>query len=281
MTEVNKQSFTNGVLIVGFLISSQLIIGMIILYVRSGGAFDLHMNANLYWAKSNYIAALLELPILWLYDRIENKNTRTRTSIIIFFLCFLALILTVSRGGILTIVLSMVLYTILRGKRLSKTFILLIAFSIIYIFLTKSIMHRFLHMVDQGNISRIYLWLQSIELISKEPLLGYGPGNLMLWANFFDSVRKMPGPHNIILEIMLHIGIGGFLLCALLTFMLLRKAVSFYKIEKNPIYIVLVFASLAHSMVEPTFMGYQYGFIFWYFMSFLMLELKVPQRVRE
>ena len=273
-----KQSFTNGILIIGLLISCQLIVSMIVLYFRVGGAYDLHMNANLYWAKSNYIAALLEMPLLWLYDRIENKSTRTRIIVVIFSLCFTALILTVSRGGILTIVLSMLLYNILKGKRLSKTFILLMGFSIIYISFTKSIIYRFLHMVDQGNISRVYLWLQSIELIAKEPILGYGAGNVILWANLFDTAPKMPGPHNIILEVMLHIGIGGFLICALLFFMLLRRAFAYYKIEGNPIYLVLIFASLAHSMVEPTFLGYQYGFIFWYFMSFLVLESNVLKR---
>jgi O-antigen ligase len=276
MTEKNNRSFTTGVLIIGILISSQLIISMIILYFRSGGSFDLHLSANIYWARSNYIAALLELPILWLFDLIENKNTRKRKYIVVFSLCFFALILTVSRGGILTIMLSMLLYIILKGSRFSTSFIVLIVFSFIYIFFTKSISHRFLHMVDQGNISRIYLWLQSIELILKHPILGYGPGNIQLWANFLDTTHKMPGPHNIILEVMLHIGIGGFLLCAVLFFMLIRKAFLFYKTDKEPIYLILIFASLSHSMIEPTFLGYQYSFIFWYFMSHLTLQSKIP-----
>ncbi len=268
----DRRSFTNGIMVVGSLISLQLIISMLFLVIRSGGAFDLHMSANVYWARSNYIAALLELPILWLYDRIENKDTRSPAGIVVFSLCFLALILTASRGGILTIVISMVLYTVLKGKRISKPFIYLMVFSCVYVFLSKSIMHRFLHMMDLSNIFRVYLWLQSIELIIKEPLFGYGPGNVMLWSNFFDSIHKMPGPHNIVLEVMLHIGVTGFLMCAALFILLTRRAFLFYKKDRNPVYLILIFASLAHSMVEPTFYGYQYGFIFWFFMSFLVIE---------
>jgi len=274
----DKRPFTTGIMIVGSLISVQLIAGTIFAIIESGGAADLHMSANAYWARSNYIAALLELPILWLYDLIENKHTRSRTYIFVFSLCFVALILTASRGGILTIVASMALYTLLKGKRFSKPFVFLMIFSCIYVVLSKNIMHRFVHMMDLSNIFRIYLWLQSIELIIKEPIFGYGAGNVSLWSSFLDPLRRMSGPHNIILEVMLHIGITGFLLCAILFGMLIRKALFFLKTEKDPIYLVLIFASLAHSMVEPTFIGYQYTFIFWYFMSFLVIRSQSPQK---
>jgi len=71
---------------------------------------------------------------------------------------------------------------------------------------------------------------------------------------------------------MLHIGIVGFLIYAIIFILIIRRSLYVYKTDKMPIYFVLIMASLFHSMVEPTFLGDQYNFIFWYFMSFLVIK---------
>ena len=269
-----KKPLERGIVFFAPLLAVQLLIAILFLFLKHGDHFNLHFSANIYWAKSNYIAAMLELPLIWLFDRLHHKTPNRKMTVLLFGMCLGALLLTVSRGGIFTFVFSIILYNILLGKKIPKLLIGLLGLFIAFAVMSNMGTNRMFQLLDRGNIDRIYLWLQSVELILKQPVFGYGPGNVNLQADLINQASKMPGPHNLILEVMLHIGVGGFLIFAFLLSMLIKKAYVFFKMKKEPVFLVLIIASLMHSMVEPTFLGASYSFLFWYFMSILLVRYK-------
>jgi O-antigen ligase len=257
-------AFEKGWMIWGILLAAELFISLSILSSRGG---DLHEIANIYWARSNYIAALLELPILWSFHRMHGGGPGRAAAGLAFAGCLGALFLTVSRGGIVTILASLLLYSLLRKKIVPVFVIGILAAVLLPMYST-----RFTAFFDSGNVDRIYLWLQSIQLISKNPLVGYGPGNIPLLATLFSKTDIMPDPHNFILTILLHTGCVGLLIFCILMVVFVRRAIVVYKKRGNPFFLVFLFSAFFHGSVEPTFLGFSYSFLFWYCMATLLIQ---------
>jgi O-antigen ligase len=137
---------------------------------------------------------------------------------------------------------------------------------------------RFVDFFDTGNVSRLYLWLQSITLIQKSPICGYGPGDVPLYENIFNTIDMMTDPHNFILTIILHTGVIGFIIFLALMVVFIRRALMMYKKQKNPFFLVVLFAAVFHGSVEVTFLGYSYSFIFWYCMVMLLIQSEHAKR---
>lgn len=251
-------------IIVGLFLAGQLIFSLLFL---PHGNSDLHENANIYWARSNYIAAMLEPSIVWCYHRMHRKDSEKTVAIFAFLVCLAALFLTVSRGGIITVIASLLLYSLLRKKPLS-----ILIVGIVTAFFLPKYSVRFTTFLDNGNVDRIYLWLQSIEMFSKKPILGYGPGNIPLNATLLSQTDIMTDPHNFILTLLVHTGCVGFIIFALLMVMFIRRAIMVYKKRNNPFFLVVLFAAFTHGMVEPTFIGFSYSFLFWYCMVMLLIQ---------
>jgi O-antigen ligase len=131
---------------------------------------------------------------------------------------------------------------------------------------------RFGDLLDVGNVNRIYLWVQSIELFKKNPIFGYGPGDVQIYAALFSTTDLMSDPHNFILTILLHTGCIGLLFFVLLMITLCRRAILLYRKQKNPFFIVIMFSAFFHGMIEPTFIGNSYSFLFWYCMVMLLIQ---------
>jgi O-antigen ligase len=262
----NKDGLEKGWIIWGLFVAGQLIIAL-------GGSgngitgFELHYTANIYWARSNYIAAILEIPVLWTYHVMQQKRPESRFAMFAFVLCVVALLLTVSRGGILTILLCLLVYSLLRRKYI----FLLFAGMVVGIMLPQ-FSSRFSDMLDSSNLDRMYLWVQAADLFLKSPIVGNGPGDILLYSTFFTIAEFMTDPHNFILTILVHTGIVGFAIFTAMMAVFFRRALWINKKQKNPFYIVALCSAFFHGMVEPTFIGYAYSFIFWFCMAALTVQ---------
>ena len=266
----------------GCILAVQLIVSVVYLFVKLGTNFDLHLNANIYWARSNAIATMLEMPILWFFSKqIFTSGLKKTFYQYAFFICCLALFATASRAGLITVVFSLLVFNKMIGKKITKIVVLTCCIVVVYALVSEHLVDRLFNLLDRSNIDRIYLWLQSIELIIKQPWLGYGPGNVDLYADIIDRKTIMPGPHNLILEIMLHVGIIGFVLFAAVIWLLTKRSYRYFKKEHNPVFFVIIGASMFHSMVEPTFLSGTYSYMFWYFMSLLIVKTQVSKPLRH
>jgi O-antigen ligase len=259
-----EKGLEKGLMIWGLFIAVQLIISI---FWAPDLNLSLHFKANTYWARSNFIAAILEPAIIWCYHLIHEKNAKKNLAIFTFAFCIFALVLTLSRGGIITIALSLLLYSLLR-----KRYVSILVTGIIAVVFYPIFAGRFMTFLDSGNMDRIYLWVQSIDLILKNPFFGFGPGNIPLYATLLSSTDFMTDPHNFIFAVLLHTGFPGFIVFAWLMAIFIRRALRINKYQKNPFFVVVIFSAFFHGFVEPTFLGEPYSFLFWYCMVMLLVQ---------
>ncbi|WP_024954288.1 O-antigen ligase family protein [Sulfurospirillum arcachonense] len=109
-----------------------------------------------------------------------------------------------------------------------------------------SLLHRFYSLIEGNSSHRYEIWLHSLELIKQKLFFGYG---LMSYSQI--GIKGISGVHNSILEILLFLGLFGFLVYTNLLWQILKKVIS----SKNTIYIGLFFAFLTitqfdHSIIK-------------------------------
>lgn len=122
-----------------------------------------------------------------------------------------------------------------------------------------------------GRAIRIQKWLNTLELIAENPMLGTGVGDMQNELqkvykrnNFEIAYRYAFNPHNQYLQTWATVGlIGLFFLLGILAFSL-RNALN----SKNELYVLLVFI-LAFSMITESMLERQKGVVFFSF--FLLL----------
>jgi len=199
-----------------------------------------HFLSSVY-VNHNHFAGLLEmiLPVsLGLVIAEENKAKR----LLLVFLCALmgiALILTLSRGGLVSITIAlaaMMFFLIKRGVVRSSwgLFLILgifIAGSLI-LFGLEPLIDRIESIQKLGSkstvIHRLPMWQGAVDLISKNIWLGTGPGTFeYAFLKFRPAgfVYRPGNAHNDYLELLADCGIFAFAVTILLVGILVRRAV--------------------------------------------------------
>lgn len=125
------------------------------------------------------------------------------------------LLLSGSRGPIISFVMVILLLLIIIKKKRSKQRILIMGFTCLVLFLLllpffgegrDKIFNRFMHMGSDRNVlNRFALYRSAIELFSRHSLIGVGVGG---YSQIVSSDVRLY-PHNIFLEIMTELGIVG------------------------------------------------------------------------
>jgi len=142
----------------------------------------------------------------------------------LFLLNFITVILSSSKGPIISLIFSIVLFLplIIRKLKLFKLFFIggIVWFLIYIISMTQFnaslilILNRFLNIgIDESTSDRLYLYNESWTYFSKNPILGIGVSGL--GPNLY--------PHNILLELLSENGLLIFSLFILLVLMLAKK----------------------------------------------------------
>ncbi|MDP2940732.1 MAG: O-antigen ligase family protein, partial [Candidatus Omnitrophota bacterium] len=116
---------------------------------------------------------------------------------------FLALILTQSLGGFLSLFAALAVYFYLRGKPGKKDFLILAALAalLIVFFLLRSLTGKAHTQPAFSSLMRLNYWTGALEIIRSHPLFGVGPGNFNLPQARF--------AHNSYLQIWAETGILG------------------------------------------------------------------------
>lgn len=191
----------------------------------------------------NYAGAWLSIVFpLCLVFLIRKKNTNLQ-KMILFLLCFCfvyMIILTTSRGAILSIFITLFLFN---ESRKNKFLLVLTLFSIplilssinVFFINLQSTIYDFLpyelikkaSLTNIGNINlfpRIEIWQKSIELIKSNLFTGYGAGSFESLYNqsngFFGEIQHS---HNIFLELAINHG----LLSSLIIFLMMIYLIFF------------------------------------------------------
>ena len=198
------------------------------------------------------------LMIIFLVRRLELRKLRL-WHLLPLGLCMYFVLLSGSRGVLVSFVVSMVFYLFVISKiRLKTKFFIISAILFLsicgYMLLPENLTKFYQYTIStearEDSVSSIQMrftkWDQAIHDISEHPLMGLGAGN---------SDNGLGHPHNIVLESAAELGIIGLSIFLLLCYAVARKAMKFIKTEESfvsnmlmKIAFVLFVYSLIHSM---------------------------------
>lgn len=82
--------------------------------------------------------------------------------------------------------------------------------------------------LDRFSTGRVDLWIESVNLISKNILIGYGPE-----AHIFETKIGLLQPHNFVLQFLLEFGLLGCLLFLIILYYIIKKSLDNIRINCN------------------------------------------------
>lgn len=180
----------------------------------------------------NIFALIVGLGVLLCVFSIKIKKY-SKTKFVVILLGFIFIFCTLfsySRAVWVALFLSLLLYFFINLKSIKITYILyivgmflIIAISFVYI---DSLQNR-LDLLLKGNSSnRDEIWLYTLNLIQQKPIFGWG---LDTWSVI--GLKNYANVHNSILEILLYLGIFGFLSFSYFLINILKE-INYYKNSK-------------------------------------------------
>jgi O-antigen ligase len=248
--------------------------------------FDYH-GFSIGWAYSNYLAAIANLlfPLSYMLCFVERR-WRILNIIVTTGLMF-CILLTISRGGIIILFISLsliLLFQTIYWKRFYYVWIYLLFLTGIILFLNYThIGERTIARLntispnEPAIAGRFVMWRESVSCIKASPLIGFGPNQ--------KEVLGTTNPHNYFLKIGFELGILGIIVFIWLLNILLHKALSIKKLLKNKreaqflsiAFLTTIIIAIVNSLFEPTFSGYHYNPLFWFIMGILYLTYETSR----
>ncbi|HRJ98088.1 MAG TPA: O-antigen ligase family protein [Ignavibacteria bacterium] len=228
-----KKEYLN--LFFDILIISGVILSIISIYVIIVSGFNLKLRLTSIWSHYNLLAAYLMILFMFCVSFLIHENKRSKKFFysVSLFLIILGLFLTQTRGVWLSTIVSFGIFFIKRPKVIVPFISVLL---IILVLFFDVINERVLTVVNFGkdvsSLGRLQAWMASWILFMENPIFGHG----------FDAFRNMmenvfpvyfvvvTHAHNTYLQILLELGLVGFLLY----FSFFIKAFIYsFKYEKN------------------------------------------------
>lgn len=252
----------------------------------SAGIVGLFLKKNLLatsWGKSNYLATFLVMLIpISIGYLLYTKSYKLKLFILVVLLFMSsAIILTLSRGGLL--VLSIALVILLIGIVQRKTLIpILLAFLVIILVallnpLTYIIIERISDFERSASVfTRFNFYEDTWNIFLNNPIVGVGFGNLGLHSQFIVPVASA---HNIVLGMLGETGIIGAILFMSIIGRVMWESLAKFRAEKNDSLRILRWSCISaiigvvlHSMLEPNFESMQFSVMVW---SFIATSLRI------
>ena len=290
---VNKKNLIYSLYIfagISFVFNMEVLAAVVKTFFRGGFSIVALHRIGIGWAYSNYIAAIANLFIpLNLAIYMTFKNKFRYFSLFNLAVLFLSMLSTISRGGFLAFILSVITFGLglaiaegktkyIMGVMATIGGVLLVIFKTL---LGKFLLFRFAFAIakDASIQNRYRMWAQAIEHIKEHPLIGGGPNQNQV----FSGVLFTENPHNFYLKIGMDAGVIGIVLFVAVLIFLFRRSLKLLHAHEREMRILgvaflttLVVASF-NAAIEPTLSGYHYSPIFWFIMG-LLLALTSDQK---
>lgn len=222
-------------------------------------------------------AALCVFPLYWMF--FEKKFTAVFSSLFSFALVFYGIILTLSRGGIFSILFTIFLFILVfsREKLTRSSLIItsgLFAFAlfsylgIIDIFsITERFTGRFIKDTTSLTAGRSDLFMAGIDAYFDKPIFGHGNSHVTNLVVTFEKIAMDEPIHNTFIEFMVRYGSIGFIVFLLLIFNSLKSIylyITNYNILKPFNYTILPSFSLMVILFAGLALSWQWRDILWY-----------------
>lgn len=203
---------------------------------------------------------------------LELRENRSKVLLIFMMLIALvALVLTGSRSSMIGFVLILLYFTLRSENKKLKAGVL-IAMAVAMPFVLSTIIFK------QGNVDevlsmtgRLPFWKALLtEGLPNEPLFGYGYMRIA-YKDYFQSVHTYAGQmtHNTFIQVLMNLGIVGFLLVILQLGITIRFFLRSKDIEKKSFFVALFIPILINSFTEFGIFGEtNYGILFYQLLIF-------------
>lgn len=230
---------------------------------------------------NNFAAILIALGTFSFYLLFKSiSKLWIFVGIVSSILIIYSVLLTASRGGILSLVFTTILTLILFSKRNFKRSILIIfflIFSVLVLFYSNPLYFDYIYERFFGESitnlssltsSRTDWWKAAFEAFKQKPLLGYG-GSISAshWINFnmYGIAAVM---HNLYIEILIQYGIVGLTIFLLLIIRVLTDLKNLLRLNKkhttDTTYLLTPFISLASLLFAGLALSWQWRELIWY-----------------
>ena len=246
----------------------------------TSGIIGLYFKKNLLavsWGRSNYLASffviIIPISIGYLFY-IKSRKLKIFVATALIIMAF-AMIFTLSRGGILALLLALLLFSFRAFKaRTLFPFLSLTAILIVVILLnplTQVIIQSVSSLETSRSVySRINFYEDTWNAFLNNPIGGVGFGNLSFYSTFILAKQASSSAHNIILGMLGEVGIiGAIFFFSILGSIVLKAYKDFkYEVEESLkllrwSFFTSIIGAILHSLVEPTFEGFQFSIMFW------------------
>lgn len=208
---VSREGAVTAMLVGGALLA----VAIIALYIYGIGTekdhYELKLLIETPLGRSNYLAAFLVFLVALSASR----------SLPLTALFALAILCTMSRGGLLALLLLFVAIPLARRGRLWMVGVASIALFAIVLWLAATgrveILELFIDESDarfDSTVNRLLLWTHGVDLWVSQPLFGIGPNTFRSFVELGDGIEDVWGVHNSILLMLLNYGVAGAVLYA-------------------------------------------------------------------
>ena len=214
---------------------------------------------------------------LYVLSRCRQKNERflCRVSVGLILLCA---VLTWSRGAWLAILITGIVYALVSSKKAVRVlFFCIFSIPFLPMILPYSVINRFTSIVNLADSSlqyRLYTWKGSFRVLKDNLWGGIGYGNTAFQEIYpqyaYAGIEAAEHSHNLFLQIMVGMGIGGLLVFLTVVFLVYQMNLEHMKRSKDVQTKAIVLAALC-SFTAILIMGifdfvwynYRVFFLFW------------------
>jgi len=243
--------------------------------------FSVFGNPNI---MAEYLIMIIPISLALFWD--TRKFTKKIFFLIITLILTIGLLLTYSRGGWVGFAFSIFFFIFLVEKRLLLLAIPLVLLSLY--FLPPSIMNRIMtigKLTDSSNFSRLKIWEVTLEIIKENWMIGVGFGYLP-FKQVFDSktTMGMQHSHNTYLEVLVELGIGGFIIFTLLIFLFYKFGIKKLSSEEDRYTKIMlagvlsgISALLVHGLADNVLYMPRIIITFWTVMSFASVMIRTSK----
>ena len=222
--------------------------------------FDVPLYVGLFGTVSAFLVMIF--PFLLAFSvKAKEKNAKilTRALLLIFIAC---IIFTWSRAAWIALIVGTLIFALICKRKAFRIFgAAILVVPILPIVIPTSIIQRFLsiaNLADSSIAYRIYTWQGTLNAIKDYWFCGIGYGDSAFQAIYpsysYSGIEATPHSHSLILQILLCMGIVGFIIFCIAIFLNFQKSFEFIKVTNNPSTSIYVIAS-AVSIISALIIG--------------------------